>query len=41
MWETISARDDLLDREFVEDIVRSTSPDSVPEDVVATLVEEG
>lgn len=40
MWETISARDDPLERGFVEDFVRSTSPDSVPEDVVATLVEE-
>lgn len=40
MWETISARDDPLDREFVEDFVRSTSPDSVPEDLVVTLVEE-
>jgi pimeloyl-ACP methyl ester carboxylesterase len=40
MWETISALDDPLDRELVEEFVRSTSPDSVPSDFVVTLVEE-
>ena len=40
MWENISALDDPLDREFVEEFVRNTSPDSVPEDFVVTLIEE-
>jgi pimeloyl-ACP methyl ester carboxylesterase len=40
MWENVCALDDPLDREFVEEFVRSTSPDSVPEDFVDTLIEE-
>lgn len=40
MWQEISALDDPLDRGFVEDFVRSTSPQSVPDDFVDTLVEE-
>jgi pimeloyl-ACP methyl ester carboxylesterase len=40
MWETVCALDDPLDREFVEEFVRSTSPGSVPEDFIETLIEE-
>ena len=40
MWESICALHDPLDRGFVEEFVRSTSPRSVPEDFVDTLVEE-
>lgn len=40
MWEEISALKDPLDRRFVEEFVRSTSPESVPGDVVNTLIDE-
>ena len=40
MWEEISALSDPLDRGFVEEFVRSTSPESVPDDVVDVLIEE-
>ena len=40
MWEDICALDDPLDREFVEEFVRSTSPRALPEDVVDTLIQE-
>lgn len=40
MWEEISVLEDPLDRGFVEEFVRSTSPESVPDDVVNTLIDE-
>ncbi len=40
MWTEVSALEDPLDRGFVEDFVRGTSPASVPDDVVDVLVEE-
>lgn len=40
VWEEISALADPLDPAFVEDFVRTTSPDSVPDPVVDRLVEE-
>lgn len=40
MWEDVSALEDPLDRGFVEEFVRSTSPESVPGDFVDTLIEE-
>ena len=40
MWEEVCALEDPLSRGFVEEFVRSTSPESVPEDVVDTLVAE-
>lgn len=40
MWEDVSRLQDPLDRGFVEEFVRSTSPDSVPEDFVELLVDE-
>ena len=40
MWEEVSALEDPLDRGFVEEFVRSTSPESVPVDFLDTLIEE-
>ncbi len=40
MWHDVSALTDPLDRAFVEEFVRSTSPGSLPEVLVRTLVEE-
>lgn len=40
MWQEVSGLEDPLDRGFVEAFVRSTSPTSVPDDVVDVLVEE-
>ena len=40
MWKEVSALKDPLDRGFVEEFVRSTSPESVPDDFVDVLVEE-
>lgn len=40
MWKEVSGLEDPLDRAFVEDFVRSTSPASVPDDVVDVLVKE-
>lgn len=40
MWEEISHLDDPLDRDFVEEFVRSTSPESAPEEFVQVLVAE-
>ncbi len=40
MWEEISALEDPLDRGFVEEFVRSTSPESVSDDVRGLLTEE-
>ena len=40
MWERISRLSDPLDRDFVEDFVRRTSPDSVSEDLVGLLTSE-
>jgi pimeloyl-ACP methyl ester carboxylesterase len=40
MWEVISVLEDPLDRGFVEEFVRSTSPESVPDEFVDTLVDE-
>lgn len=40
MWREVSALEDPLDRAFVDEFVRSTSPASVPDDVVEVLVEE-
>lgn len=40
MWQVLSSLEDPVDRGFVEQFVRSTSPDSVPDDFVDTLVEE-
>jgi len=39
-WEEISHLEDPLDREFVDEFVRNTSPDSVPDDFVETLIDE-
>lgn len=40
MWEEISVLEDPLDVGFVEEFVRSTSPESVPDDFVHMLIEE-
>lgn len=40
IWQEISALEDPLDRGFVEEFVRGTSPESVHADFVATLVQE-
>ncbi len=40
MWGGISTLSDPLDRAFVEDFVRATSPESVPENFVDVLIEE-
>lgn len=40
LWKEISVLEDPLDRDFVEDFVRSTSPESVPDDFVDVLVAE-
>jgi len=40
MWEEISALEDPLDRGFVEEFVRATSPESVPDEFVEVLVGE-
>lgn len=40
MWEEISALEDPLDRGFVEEFVRSTSPESVPDEFLDVLVDE-
>jgi pimeloyl-ACP methyl ester carboxylesterase len=40
MREEISALSDPLERAFVEDFVRATSPESVPEDFVEVLIDE-
>jgi hypothetical protein len=40
MWEEISALSDPLDRGFVEEFVRSTSPESMPEEFAELLVDE-
>lgn len=40
MWQAISALEDPVDRAFVAEFVRDTSPESVPDDFVDTLVEE-
>jgi len=40
MGQAISALEDPVDRGFVEQFVRDTSPESVPDDFVDTLVEE-
>lgn len=40
MWETIALLEDPLDRAFVEDFVRATSPERVPVGLMDTLVDE-
>ena len=40
MWKEIAALEDPLDRDFVEEFVRSTAPESVPGEFVDVLVEE-
>jgi pimeloyl-ACP methyl ester carboxylesterase len=40
MWEEVSVLEDPLDRRFVEEFVRSTSPESVPDDFVEMLIDE-
>jgi pimeloyl-ACP methyl ester carboxylesterase len=40
MWQAISVLEDPLDRGFVEEFVRSTSPESVPDELVDTLIDE-
>ncbi|KRF06921.1 hypothetical protein ASG88_18500 [Nocardioides sp. Soil777] len=40
MWKEVAGLEDPLDRAFVEDFVRSTSPASMPDDLVDVLVEE-
>lgn len=40
MWEEVSVLEDPLDRGFVEEFVRSTSSESVPDDFVDTLIDE-
>lgn len=40
LWKEISVLEDPLDRDFVEDFVRSTSPESVPDEFVDVLVDE-
>jgi pimeloyl-ACP methyl ester carboxylesterase len=40
MWEEIAVLKDPLDRDFVEEFVRSTSPESVPDEFVDVLVDE-
>lgn len=40
LWETVSRLEDPIDREFVGDFVRSTSPESTPDEFVDTLVSE-
>lgn len=40
MWQAISVLQDPIDRGFVEEFVRGTSPESVPDDFIDTLVEE-
>lgn len=40
MWEQVSLLEDPLDRDFVEEFVRSTSPESVPDELIAVLVDE-
>lgn len=40
MWETLALLEDPLDRAFVEDFVRATSPERMPEELLKTLVDE-
>ncbi len=40
MWQTIAHLEDPLDRGFVEDFVRATSPEGIPSDLIDTLVDE-
>jgi pimeloyl-ACP methyl ester carboxylesterase len=40
MWQAISVLEDPLDRGFVEEFVRGTSPESVPDELVDTLIDE-
>jgi len=40
MWEEVSVLEDPLDRGFVEEFVRGTSPESVPDDFIDTLIDE-
>lgn len=40
MRQAISVLEDPLDRGFVEEFVRSTSPESVPDELVDTLIDE-
>jgi pimeloyl-ACP methyl ester carboxylesterase len=40
IWRAVSCFEGGVDRRFVEDFVRDTSPESVADDVVDTLVEE-
>ncbi|MDQ4053358.1 MAG: alpha/beta hydrolase [Actinomycetota bacterium] len=40
MWEDVAALEDPVDRGFVEEFVRGTSPESVPGDFVDMLVQE-
>lgn len=40
MWQVISALHDPVDRGFVEEFVRDTSPEAVPDNFVDTLVAE-
>lgn len=37
MWDAVSVLEDPVDRGFVEEFVRSTSPESVPDDFVGML----
>ncbi len=40
MWKTIALLEDPLDRVFVEDFVRATSPERLPEKLIDMLVDE-
>jgi pimeloyl-ACP methyl ester carboxylesterase len=40
MWKEISSLSDPIDRSFVENFVRSTCPESVPDDVIDALTDE-
>src|SRR5262249_60325348 len=40
MWEEISALADPIERGFVENFVRITSPESVPDDLIDALTDE-
>lgn len=40
MWRAVSSFEGAVDRRFVEDFVRDTSPESLADDVVDTLVDE-
>jgi pimeloyl-ACP methyl ester carboxylesterase len=40
MWEEVSVLEDPIDRDFVEEFVRGTSPESVPDEFVDVLVAE-